>query len=308
VRRLATIDLGTNTVRLLVVETEGEGWRTLHESQHVTRLGEGQAAAGRLCDEPMSRTVAVVGGFVSAAERLGVSHVHIVATSAVREAPNGAEFAGRVKAATGRVVQILSGDDEARLTLLAVRRSLPQLPESFVLVDIGGGSTEFVLCRQGGTAAAASLRLGVVPLTEEFMDAGAVAWGRFALMRQRIEAQLAREVPEAIVSAAAGDLVGTAGTVAALAALDLGLAAYDADRVHGHRLTRAAVEALLARLGALTLEERSRLPCLEPGRADVLIPGIAICLAAMERLGFHSLIVSDHGLREGILCEILSLP
>jgi len=307
VRRLATIDLGTNTVRLLVAEAQGQAWRPLLESQRVTRLGQGQAAAGRLCEAPMDRTLGVLTDFVAAAEGLGAAPIRIVATSAVREAPNGADFAARVRAATGHAVEILSGEDEARLTLLAVRRSLPWIPEPFVLLDIGGGSTEFVLCSEGRPAAAVSLTLGVVPLTEEFMDAGAVDWTRLAVMRRRIQERLAREVPAAIAAAGARTLVGTAGTVTALAALDLGLAAYDADRVHGHRLTRAAVEALLARLGGLTLEERSRLPCLEPGRADVLIPGIALCLAAVDRLGFDSLLVSDRGLREGILCEMLAL-
>lgn len=306
-RRLATVDLGTNTVRLLVAEAQGPAWRPLLERQRVTRLGQGQAAAGRLCEAPMDRTLGVVTDFVAAAEGLGAAPIRIVATSAVREAPNGADFAARIRAATGHAVEILSGEDEARLTLLAVRRSLPWIPEPFVLLDIGGGSTEFVLCREGRPAATVSLRLGVVPLTEEFMDAGAVDWTRLAVMRRRIQERLAREVPAAFVAAGARALVGTAGTVTALAALDLGLSAYDADRVHGHRLTRAAVEVLLARLGGLTLDERSRLPCLEPGRADVLIPGIALCLAAMDRLGFDSLLVSDRGLREGILCEILAL-
>ncbi|MBI2524800.1 MAG: Ppx/GppA family phosphatase [Candidatus Rokubacteria bacterium] len=304
-RRLATIDLGTNTVRLLVAEAQGQQWRWLLERQRVTRLGQGQAAAGRLCEVPMARTLEVMAEFVAAAEGLGAAPIRIVATSAVRDAPNGGDFAERVRAVTRHAVEILSGEQEARLTLLAVRRSLPWIPEPFVLVDIGGGSTELVLCREGGAAAAVSLSLGVVPLTEEFMDAGAVDGRRLGQMRRAIVDRLAHEVPAAIAAAGALALVGTAGTVTALAALDLGLPAYDADRVHGHRLTRPAVERLLARLGGLTLEERSRLPCLEPGRADVLIAGIAICLAAMDRLGSDSLVVSDRGLREGILCEML---
>ena len=112
-------------------------------------------------------------------------------------------------------------------------------------------------------------------------------------------------MPERIAAASTEQLVGTAGTVTTLAALDLGLPAYDAARVHGHCLTRATVERLLARLGALGVDERARLPCMEPGRADVIIPGIAICLAAMSRCRRDALVVSDRGLREGILCELL---
>ncbi|MGH7402444.1 MAG: Ppx/GppA family phosphatase, partial [Candidatus Rokuibacteriota bacterium] len=191
------------------------------------------------------------------------------------------------------------------LTLKGVTSGLPGLGASFALFDIGGGSTEFVLARAGEPAAAVSLRLGVVPLQEEWGDPGPVRWDRFGRMRDLIERRLAAEVPDAIATAGAGELVGTAGTVTTLAALDLGLPAYDSARVHGHRLGRAAVERELARLGAVSVADRGRLPCLEPGRADVIIPGIAICLAAMARFGREHLVVSDRGLREGILCELL---
>jgi exopolyphosphatase/guanosine-5'-triphosphate,3'-diphosphate pyrophosphatase len=304
-RRLATVDLGTNTVRLLVVETDGGGWRPLHQTQRVTRLGEGQAEAGRLLPEPMRRTAAAVAEFARDARGLGATRVRIVATSAVREAGNRAEFVARLEAESGESVEVVSGEDEARLTLQGVTSGLPALGDSFVLFDIGGGSTEFVLARDGEPAAAVSLRLGVVPLVEEWGEPGAVRWDRFASMRERIERRLAAEVPDAIASAKVGELVGTAGTVTTLAALDLGLSAYDAARVHGHRLGRAAVERELARLGALSVADRGRLPCLEPGRADVIIPGIAICLATLTRFRREHLVVSDRGLREGLLHELL---
>jgi exopolyphosphatase/guanosine-5'-triphosphate,3'-diphosphate pyrophosphatase len=202
-------------------------------------------------------------------------------------------------------VEVVSGEEEARLTLKGVTSGLPGLGASFVLFDIGGGSTEFVLARDGAPAAAVSLRLGVVTLQEEWGEPGPVRWDRFARLREHVERRLAAEVPDAIAGAAATELVGTAGTVTTLAALDLGLPAYDAAAVHGHRLDRAAVERQLARLGALDVAARGRVPCLEPGRADVIIPGIAICLAAMARLRREAVVVSDRGLREGILCELL---
>ena len=303
--RLATVDLGTNTVRLLVVESVDGAWRALHQTQRVTRLGEGQAAAGRLLPEPMRRTAAAVAEFSRIAREWGAGAVRIVATSAVREATNREEFVARVEAEAGERVEVLSGEEEARLTLRGVASGLPDLGPAFVLFDIGGGSTEFVLARAGVPEAAVSLRLGVVTLQEQWGEPGPVRWERFAQMREHVERRLADEVPEKIAAASAGDLVGTAGTVTTLAALDLGLAAYDAVAVHGHRISRAAVERLLARLGALGVDERGRLPCLEPGRADVIIPGIAICLAAMRRLGRDTVVVSDRGLREGILCELL---
>lgn len=303
--RLATVDLGTNTVRLLVVDAAGGAWRALHQAQRVTRLGEGQAAAGRLLPEPMRRTAAAVAEFARAARGLGATRIRIVATSAVREAVNRTEFVTRLETETGERVEVVSGEDEARLTLRGVASGLPGLGDPFVLFDIGGGSTEFLLARGGEPAAAVSLKLGVVPLHEEWGDPGPVRWERFAELRRLVERRLADEVPDAIARADSTDLVGTAGTVTTLAALDLGLPAYDPARVHGHRIDRAAVERQLARLGALGVAERGRLPCLEPGRADVIIPGIAICLAAMARVRRDTVLVSDRGLREGILCELV---
>jgi exopolyphosphatase/guanosine-5'-triphosphate,3'-diphosphate pyrophosphatase len=304
-QRLATVDLGTNTVRLLVVEADARGWRPLHQTQRVTRLGEGQTGAGCLLPEPMRRTAAAVAEFAQAARGLGATRVRIVATSAVREAGNRGEFVARLEAESGEPVEVVSGEDEARLTLQGVTSGLPGLGDAFVLFDIGGGSTEFVLARGGVAAAAVSLRLGVVPLVEEWGEPGPVRWDRFARMREGVERRLAAEVPDTIVTAGTDELVGTAGTVTTLAALDLGLSTYDAARVHGHRLGRVAVERELARLGALSVADRGRLPCLEPGRADVIIPGIAICLATMARFRREHLVVSDRGLREGILYELL---
>lgn len=304
-RRLAAIDLGTNTVRLLVVEASGSEWRALYEDQRVTRLGEGQAPAGVLQPMPMTRTIAAVGEFLQAAQDLGAADVRIVATSAVREARNAAEFVKRVQAVTGGDVSVIGGDEEARLTLLGVSAGLPALHGSFLLFDVGGGSTEFVIAEAGKPVALLSLRLGVVDLAERFMGPGPVDPGRYEAMTAEIRTRLVSGLTKRILDHGAPVLVGSAGTVTTLAALDLDLEAYDPSRVHGHRLTRAAIDGLRARLAALPLAERAALPCLEPGRADLIVPGSAICLAAMDRLGFGDLVVSDRALREGILCEIL---
>lgn len=305
-RRLAAIDLGTNTVRLLVVEASGAAWRALHEEQRVTRLGEGQAGTGNLQPAAMRRTAEVVAAFARRAEGLGVRDVRIVATSAVREAANGAEFLAQVRSSSGRKVRVISGEDEARLTLLGVTEGLPDLRGDFLLFDIGGGSTEFVLSRAGRAAQAVSVRLGVVELAERFMDQGRVDRTRYDAMAVEVRARLAAGLTEPILRHGAPALVGSAGTVTTLAALDLDLESYDPTRVHGHRLTRVSVAELGGRLAALTLAERAALPCLEPGRADLIVPGSAICLEALDRLGFDALVVSDRGLREGILCEILA--
>ena len=303
-KRFASIDLGSNTVRYLLIEAGGgPSWRTLDEDQRVTRLGQGLAESGRLGQAPMARTSAAVIEYAERARQMGADDVLVVATSAVREAANGRDFAAGLEHACHAPVKIVSGEEEARLTVRGVLAGLRELPSPFVVFDVGGGSTEFVLWRDGEVAAATSLRLGVVPLAERYPFPGPVEPARYRDLESEVRAQLAAEIPPAIARAQVSTLVGTAGTVTTLAAFDLGLDAYDAARVQGHRLTRAAVSRQLARLSALTVAGRGALPCLEPGRADVIVPGVAIAIAAMDGLGADTIVVSDWSLREGIVAE-----
>jgi exopolyphosphatase/guanosine-5'-triphosphate,3'-diphosphate pyrophosphatase len=307
VTRLATIDLGSNTVRLLVVETHGAGrWRTLDHAQTVTRLGERLAAAGGLAEAAMKRTTDAVATFCARAESLGAEEVLIVATSAVREAANRNVLLDVVRRVTGREIRVVSGEDEARLTLLGVLHGLGVPSGSSLLVDIGGGSTEFVLSRGGAVVTAVSLPLGVVPLTERYMTADPVDWTRYAEMARAVRDQLVREALPSFSGPRPDRMLGTAGTVTTLAALDQGLPAYDSGKVHGYVITRDRIERLLATLGAMPVAARASLPCLEPGRADLILAGVSICLAAMAAFRFRSMTVSDFGLREGILIERLA--
>lgn len=305
-RRVATIDLGTNTVRLLVVEVdEAPGWRTVDQDQRVTRLGEGLTSTGHLGEVPMARTAAVVAEYVARAARAGAVETRIVATSAVREAVNGASFTTDIERRTGQPVVVVSGEDEARLTVRGILRGLGRTRGALLAFDIGGGSTEFILAHDGHILSAVSLKLGVVPLAERFPFPGPVAWDRYRDMESEIRRRLDGELPPAIHDADVSDIVGTAGTVTTLAALDLGLTAYDAARVQGHRLSRLAVERLRDRLGSLTVAERAALPCLEPGRADLIVPGVAIVLATLDATGIESVVVSDWGLREGLIVDLV---
>jgi exopolyphosphatase/guanosine-5'-triphosphate,3'-diphosphate pyrophosphatase len=301
--RLASIDLGSNTVRFLVADVERPGvWRLVDQDQKVTRLGEGLAASGRLGTDPMARTLETVLAYVERAHRLAADDLRLVATSAVREAANGGDFADELSRRTRWRVDVITGEEEARLTLRGVVHGLGGAPGLVVVFDIGGGSTEYVRAREGALVAAVSLRLGVVPLAETFPFPEAVDWARYARLERAVTDQLARELPDEW-GAGIERLVGTAGTVTTLAALDLDLAAYDAERVQGHVLSAARIQRLLDRLAGLTVTERGRLPCLEPARADLIIPGVAIVRATMDRLGVEVLTVSDAGLREGILVD-----
>jgi exopolyphosphatase / guanosine-5'-triphosphate,3'-diphosphate pyrophosphatase len=303
--RLATIDLGTNTVRLLVADVESGGrWRLAHQEQEVTRLGEGLGASGVLADAAMSRTIIVVARHVDGARRLGAGSIRIVGTSAVREASNGRAFADAIQRATGVRVEIVSGADEARLTVRGVLEGLGHPAGEWLVFDIGGGSTEYTLVRDGTILASASLRLGVVPLTERFPFPGPVDADRLRHLSAHVRDQLARELPSEL-RRPVEHLVGTAGTVTTLAALDLGLEVYDAARVQGHRIDRAAVARQVDRVSSLTVAERAALPCLEPGRADLIVPGLAIVVATMDLVEAEVLVVSDTGLREGMLAELI---
>jgi exopolyphosphatase/guanosine-5'-triphosphate,3'-diphosphate pyrophosphatase len=304
-RRVATIDVGTNTVRLLVVDATGRAWRAVAAAQRVTRLGEGQGRAGRLLDEPMRRTAESIAGFAAEARRLDAAPIRIAATSAVREAPNGGEFAARVRAATGLEVDVVSGPDEGRLTVAGVAAGLPALGGTLLLLDVGGGSTELVRAERGWPTAGLSATVGVVRLAERW-GGGPVDWARFAAMRGEVAVELAAAVPRALLAPPLPPLVGTAGTVTTLAALDLELPRYDGDRVQGHRLGRPAIERLLGRLAPLTAAAREALPCVEAGRGDLLVPGIAVCLAVLDLTGQPALCASDRGLREGLLEDLLA--
>jgi exopolyphosphatase / guanosine-5'-triphosphate,3'-diphosphate pyrophosphatase len=303
--RLATIDLGTNTVRLLVADVEpgARGWRVVEADQQVTRLGEGLTATGHLAETAAARTATVVGEYVVRARRAGAERLAIVATSAVREAANGPAFAARVERATGERVTIVSGSEEAALTLAGVLEGLPGKTdaEKTLVFDIGGGSSEYILARGAAAIAEASLRLGVVDLTERYPFTDPVDWPRYRRMCAEIAERLQAGLPQSIRAGGVDRVVGTAGTATTLAVLDLDLRVYDPARVQGHVLSRADVERLLARLAALTLVERARLPCLEPGRADLIVPGTAIVLATLDLAAADRLVVSDWGLREGIL-------
>ena len=311
--RLATVDLGTNTVRLLVVEASGRAWRPLHQVQRVTRLGEGQASAGRLLPEPMRRTALTVAEYSRVARELGAARVRVVATSAVREATNRAEFVEQVEALAGERVEVVSGEDEARLTLAGVAAALPGGVDSFVLFDIGGGSSELVRLKrshktQGGPplpqiAGWMSLPHGVVTLAERH--------GGFTVSREIYEAMV-NEVAEMIAPFAREHggvhgihMLGTSGTVTTIAGVHLNLKRYDRSRVDGCWMSTQEISAVIERLLGMGYEDRVASPCIGAERADLVLAGCAILEAIRHAFPCPRLRVADRGLREGILVQMM---
>ncbi len=301
----AAIDVGTNTLRLLIAEAVGpDDFTILHEEQEITRLGEGLIRTRLLQDEPRQRSLAVLRRFAEAARRFKAEQVAAVATSAVREAKNRDELVAEVARETGLALRVIDGAEEARLTLLGVRHGLRLGSERVLVMDVGGGSTEFVMARGEAIEAIVSTGLGVVKLTERYLLSDPPTLSELQALEEvvagridRLQGQLPR-VEEA-------QLVGTAGTVTTLAAIDLALITYDRQKVQGHCLSLARVRELFDRLAPLPLRERRLIPGLEPGRADIILAGAAILAVSMERLGHHELQVSDDGLREGILLDLI---
>ncbi len=301
----AAIDVGTNTLRLLVADAVSpDAYTILHEEQEVTRLGEGLTPGGLLLDEPRRRSVAVLNRFAQVARRFRAEQVAVIGTSAVREGHNREEFAAAITRETGLSLRVIDGQEEARLTLLGVHRGLRLGSRRILLIDVGGGSTEFILAAGGTVESAVSTGLGVIKLTERYLPSDPPAPSELRALEQVVAARierLRRELPGLGEAA----LIGTAGTPTTLAAIDLGLPTYNRQKVHGHVLGRSRVGNLFASLAGMPVRERRLIPGLEPGRADVIVAGGAILFATMDRLGFEEMRVSDDGLREGILLDLL---
>jgi exopolyphosphatase/guanosine-5'-triphosphate,3'-diphosphate pyrophosphatase len=301
----AAIDVGTNTVRLLVAEADAPGaYAVRHQAQAITRLGEGLEATGHLTAAAIGRTVAAVAEYAATARRLGAVAVRAVATSAAREAANREAFL-TAAAAAGCAVEVVDPGEEARLTTLGALHLLPRPAARCLIIDIGGGSTEFTLAAGEVPRESVSLPLGVVKLTERFLPDDPPPAAALAALAAHVRGVLATGVPfrRELQSTEA---VGTAGTVTTLAALELRLDPYDPLRVTGHRLTLERVRELSAWLAGMPLAERQHLPGLEPGRADVIVAGACLLAEALAVLGLEALTVTDGGLREGILLDTLA--
>jgi exopolyphosphatase/guanosine-5'-triphosphate,3'-diphosphate pyrophosphatase len=315
---LASIDIGTNTLRLLVAEVSGsEEIRELYSERRITRLGEGLSKGGQLNLKAIERTTAALKIFKEAAERYPLEGLRAVATGAVREASNKKEFLSTVKKEAALEIDVITGREEARLTLLGVLTGIKKRPPHSLVMDIGGGSTEFILSEGIKSKVIVSMNFGVVPLTENFIKSDPVEERDLRKLRgvvrewiEETEERIRKSLP--VKRGKRADnfwpegtiLIGTAGTITTLAAIDQGLERYSFSRINNYILNRSSVERVFLRLKAMTLDERRGIAALEPGREDLILPGSLILLEAMKRFGFREILVSDYGLREGILIDL----
>ncbi len=303
-RRLAGIDIGTLTCRLLIADCSPQAsLKELRSERRILRLGEGVDQTKRLNSAAMDRVIECLRDWQGLIDSHQVDAATAVATSAVRDAANRDEFLRRVKQETGFDVEVITGNEEARRTLLGIRSGLPAGVTDILALDIGGGSTEFILDRPGQSSIVRSIDIGVVRLCERVLTHDPPTAEEIEQAREWVR----RETQAAVAGMAhyeTATFVGTAGTITALAAMAQKLPAYEPARIHNYRLALATVQELEQTLLSRKKADRIGLPGLEQNREEVIAAGAIIIRTIMETLGMSQVLVSDLGLREGVLIDL----
>jgi exopolyphosphatase/guanosine-5'-triphosphate,3'-diphosphate pyrophosphatase len=299
VPRVAAVDLGTNSTRLLVADVEDGRLDDVVRRLTITGLGEGVDERRRLLPVPIARVRNCLSDYRRELEAAGATRTLAIATSAVRDAENGEAFLGEIEWSYGFTTRLLTGAEEAALSYRGVTAGR-DTADGTLIVDIGGGSTELVVGEGGEPGKSVSLDVGCVRLTERFLGSDPPSAPELAAASAYVRVLLPPLGPR--------HAIGVAGTVTTLATLDLGLAAHDPTLTHGHVLSRDAVERELARLGAMTLDERVRVPGLEPGRAPVIVAGIVVLREVMQAYELEAIEVSEHDILDGAALASAELP
>jgi exopolyphosphatase/guanosine-5'-triphosphate,3'-diphosphate pyrophosphatase len=298
--RYAVLDVGTNSVKFHVGERGADGrWTTIADRAEVTRLGEGLDETGKLGGEPIERTATAIAGMVDEARQDGVDDIAAVGTAGLRIAPNRDELIDAVRERTGVEIEVIPGEEEARLAYLAATSGLPQAQGSLAVFDTGGGSSQFTFGDGTQIEEQFSVNVGAARFTERFGLDGVVSVDQLAAALEAISADLARldgrPRPDT--------LVGLGGAVTNLAAVKHGLSTYDPDRVQGTDLDLAEIDRQIELYRGATADERREIPGLQPKRAEVILAGACIVRTVVTRLGREAFVVSDRGLRHGLLVE-----
>ena len=306
----AVIDIGTNTFRLLIADVSpGQGkdtisFREIHSERIITRLGEGLSEDGLLQEEALKRGIDTLRQFSKLIDEHNCEKVLAIATSALRNARNSAEFIANAKESAGIEIEIITGEEEAELTAAGMLIDIDG-PGSCLMVDIGGGSTELIFTGDNVTPAVRTLDLGVVYLAEKYMKSDPPSGNDLEMLGKEIsdKVETVREfftsliTPETI-------LMGTAGTITTLAAALQQLEKYNHDRVHNFRMNITDLKGICSEMTKMTTAERSKFLPFEPSRLDIIVPGTLILLTLMSIFRFNEIVVSNYGLREGILAEL----
>jgi exopolyphosphatase/guanosine-5'-triphosphate,3'-diphosphate pyrophosphatase len=317
-RRVAAIDCGTNSLRLLVADVDPDAGRLtdLHRSMEIVRLGQGVDATGRLAPEALDRTFAVLRQYSETIEEFGAEAVRMVATSATRDATNAAEFAEGVSRILRITPEVVTGSEEARLSFAGATAELGPAPGGrleppVLVVDIGGGSTEFVIgapgAAPGAGLAAMSMNVGSVRLTERHLHDDPPTAAQIQAATADVGAAL-EAVAAAMPVSRARALVGLAGSVTTVAGVALGLTSYDSQRIHHARLSAAQIHEVTENLLHIGHAERAAITVIHPGRVDVIGAGALILDQIMRRFGFAEVVVSEHDILDGIAWSMVPAP
>jgi exopolyphosphatase / guanosine-5'-triphosphate,3'-diphosphate pyrophosphatase len=301
VTRVAALDCGTNSLRLLVADVSGSSLTDVVRRMEVVRLGEGVDRTGRLSDAALARTFGVLDEYAEIIGSLDVERIRMVATSASRDASNREVFVSGVRDRLGVEPEVITGDQEAELSFDGATRELRGTTVEWpcLVVDIGGGSTEFVLGDATGPRAAHSVNIGCVRLTERHLVDDPPSPAQVSAAIADIEAAI-DEVAVVVPIDQALNLVGLAGSVTTVVALALGLTDYDPARIHHARITAAEVADVTQRLLGATRSERAAIPVMHPGRVDVIGGGALVLDTIMRRCGFDAVVASEHDILDGI--------
>jgi len=305
-RRLAFVDIGTNTILCLIAELKRDGtFDVLDDLAEITRLGQGVHQTRTINPEGEERSFKVLERYLERCKGLNVEEIIAVGTSALRDARNSAAVCARFKEQLGLDVRVISGDEEAAYSFLAVQRGLPLKQQELLVVDVGGGSTEFIRGNEAGVSQAVSINIGSVRLTEQFLHSDPVQEEECEKMMAAVERALAQLPRPWLKDGSILTLIGIAGTCTTLAAVEKKLTNYSHGEVHGGLLTLDEVRRQIELFQSKPIEDRKAIPGLEPKRADVILAGA--CLIEKIMTLFHSerIIVSDHGVRYGLLHKCL---
>ena len=301
--RVAAIDVGTNSTRLLVAEELADGFRALERRLTITRLGQDVDKRRVLAPEALQRTLATIADYAAACGEYEVTRLRVTGTSAVRDAHNREDFFEGVRRLTGTDPEVLTGEAEARATFLGALSDLPA-GDPVLVVDIGGGSTELV-AGVDEPERLVSLDVGSVRMLEKHLESDPPAAAELDALRSEVSEALA-EVRDELAVPAGARMIGVAGTVTQLAALKAGTPAYDPDVTHHSVLSHGDVRRLARRLAVLPYEKRKQVRGLDPGRVDVIVPGAEILLAIMEAFDAPEVLVSEKDILDGLVIQLLS--
>jgi exopolyphosphatase/guanosine-5'-triphosphate,3'-diphosphate pyrophosphatase len=304
--RVAAIDCGTNSIRLLISQSDRGGAPVdVHREMRIVRLGQGVDRTGQLAPEAIERTRVALVDYAAAIASSGAERVRMVATSATRDASNRSEFVTMVHDVLGAEPEVISGDEEARLSFTGALAGLPGATAPVLVADIGGGSTELVLGGDGAELRAHSMNVGCVRMTERHLQDDPPTQEQVAATVADVRAAIDAAAADVALRAAA-TFVGVAGTVTTVAAIALGLDRYQADLIHSSVLTAGQVAEVTERLLAMTHEQRAALPVMHPGRVDVIGAGALVLRTIMEQTGAAEVIASEHDILDGIAISLLS--